>query len=66
MKKPHSRGGSLLFIMAALAMVLLVYVAALSTVIEFVYRHLIAAPVRWLLARFDAPARQAKREPGAS
>ena len=49
MKKPHRVRGSLPLIMAALAMVLLIYVAALSTVIEFVYRHLIAAPVRWLL-----------------
>ena len=57
MKKPHRGRGSLLLIMAALAMVLLVYVAALSTVIEFAYRHLIAAPVRWLLARLRDAAR---------
>jgi len=57
MKKPHSGRGLLLLIMAALAMVLLVYVAALSTVIEFVYRHLLAAPVRWLLTRLMHAAR---------
>ena len=51
MKKPHNKRRSLSLIMAALAMVLLVYVAALSVVIEFVYRHLIAAPVSWLLRR---------------
>jgi hypothetical protein len=60
MKKPHRGRASLLLIMAALAMVLLVYVAALSTVIEFVYRHLIAAPVRWLLARLMHAARPSK------
>jgi len=57
MKQPLHGRGSLLLIMAALAMVLLVYLAALSTVIEFVYRHLIAAPVRWLLVRLRDAAR---------
>jgi len=57
MKNPLRGRGSLLLIMAALAMVLLVYVAALSTVVEFVYRHLIAASVRWLLARLMHAAR---------
>ena len=51
MKNPHSGRDSLSLIMAVLAMVLLVYVAAVSVVIEFVYRHLIAAPASWLLRR---------------
>jgi hypothetical protein len=39
MLEPHRGcGGALSLIIAALAMVLLVYVAALSVVIEFVYR----------------------------
>jgi len=37
--------------MAAIALVLLVYGFALLVVIEFVYRHLIAAPTAWLLSR---------------
>jgi hypothetical protein len=32
-------------LMAGIAVVLLVYVAALFVVIEFVYRHLVAAPI---------------------
>jgi hypothetical protein len=38
-------------LMAAIAVVLIVYVAALLVVFEFVYRHLIAVPIAWLLAR---------------
>jgi hypothetical protein len=38
-------------LMAAIAVVLIVYVAALLVVIEFVYRHLFAAPIAWLLTR---------------
>jgi len=48
-------GPSLLrLLMAAIAMVLLVYVAALLVVIEFAYRHLIAAPIAWLLIRLGS------------
>jgi hypothetical protein len=57
MKKPHKERRSLSLIMAALAMVLLVYVAAFSVVIEFVYRHLIAVPISWLLGRLMRAAR---------
>ena len=38
-------------LMAGIAMLLLVYVLALLVVIEFVYRHLVAAPIAWLLTR---------------
>jgi hypothetical protein len=37
--------------MAAVALLLLIYAAALLVVIEFVYRDLIAAPISWLLTR---------------
>ena len=37
-------------LMAAIGMVLFVYVAALCVAVEFLYRHLIAAPVASLLA----------------
>jgi len=60
MKKPLRGRGSLLLIMAALAMVLLAYVAAVSTVIEFAYRHLVAAPVRWLLTGLMHAARSSQ------
>jgi uncharacterized membrane protein YqjE len=36
-------------LMAAIAVLLLVYGAAILVVIEFVYRHLIAAPIACLL-----------------
>jgi hypothetical protein len=36
-------------LMAAIGMVLFVYVAALCVAVEFLYRHLIAAPVASLL-----------------
>ena len=45
-------GPSLLrLLMAGIAMLLLVYGLALLVIIEFVYRHLIAAPIAWLLTR---------------
>ena len=31
-------------------MVLLIYVAACSVIIEFTYRHLVARPIEWLMA----------------
>jgi hypothetical protein len=43
-------------LMAAIALVLLVYGFALLVVIEFIYRHLIAAPAAWLLARLGGLA----------
>jgi len=40
--------------MAAIALVaLFVCAAALLATVEFVYRHLIAAPIAWLLTRLD-------------
>jgi hypothetical protein len=38
-------------VMASFAMVLLIYVAACCVIIEFAYRHLVAAPIEWLNAR---------------
>ena len=45
-------GTSLLrLLMAGISMLLLIYGLAFLVVIEFVYRHLIAAPAAWLLTR---------------
>ena len=45
-------GTSLLrLLMAGISMLLLIYGLAFLVVIEFVYRHLIAAPTAWLLSR---------------
>jgi len=41
-------------IMASFAMVLLIYVAACCVIIEFAYRHLIAAPMEWLIVRLKS------------
>ncbi len=49
--RPESGPSLLRLLMAAIAVVLLVYAAALLVVIEFVYRHLIASPIAWLLTR---------------
>ena len=38
-------------IMASFAMVLLIYVAACSVIIEFTCRHLVARPIEWLVAQ---------------
>jgi hypothetical protein len=43
--------------MAAIGMVLFVYVAALCVAVEFLYRHLIEAPVARLLAYLGWPKR---------
>jgi hypothetical protein len=51
MPRPESGLSLLRLLMAAIAVVLLVYAAALLVVIEFVYRHLMAAPIAWLLTR---------------
>jgi hypothetical protein len=40
--------------MAGVALLLLIYAAALLVVIEFVYRGLIAAPIAWLLTRLGS------------
>jgi hypothetical protein len=40
--------------MAGIAMVLLVYAAAYFVIIEFAYRHLVAAPMGWLMARLKS------------
>jgi len=49
--KPESELSLLRVLMAAIAVLLIVYAAALFVVIEFVYRLLIAAPIAWLLTR---------------
>jgi small-conductance mechanosensitive channel len=49
--RPESELSLLRLLMAAIAMVLLIYAAGFLVVIEFVYRHLIAAPIAWLLTR---------------
>jgi hypothetical protein len=51
--RPESELSLLRLLMAAIAVLLLVYGAALLVVIEFVYRHLIAAPIAWLLTRLS-------------
>jgi hypothetical protein len=50
-ERPITVGGPSLLrlLMAAIAVVLLVYVAALCVAIEFLYRHLLAVPVASLL-----------------
>jgi len=48
--KPESWADVLWLMMASFAMVLLIYVAACSAIIEFAYRHLVAAPIEWLMA----------------
>jgi hypothetical protein len=40
--------------MAGIAVVLLIYVAAYFVIIEFAYRHLVAAPMGWLMARLKS------------
>jgi hypothetical protein len=47
--RPLSGPSLLQLLMAAIGMVLFVYVAALCVAVEFLYRHLIAAPVASLL-----------------
>jgi hypothetical protein len=49
--RPESELSLLRLLMAGVAVVMLVYAAALLVVIEFVYCHLIAAPTVWLLTR---------------
>jgi hypothetical protein len=47
----ESWAAALGFITAGFAMVLLIYVAACSVIIQFACRHVIAAPTAWLLSR---------------
>jgi hypothetical protein len=49
--RPENELSLLRLLMAAIAILLLVYGLAFLVVIEFVYRHLIAAPTAWLLSR---------------
>lgn len=49
--RPESELSLPRLLMAVIAILLLVYGLALLVVIEFVYRHLIAAPTAWLLSR---------------
>jgi hypothetical protein len=50
-RRPDSELSLLQLLMTGIAMLLLVYGLALLVVIEFTYRHLIAAPTAWLLRR---------------
>ena len=50
-RRPDSELSLLQLLMTGIAMLLLVYGLALLVVIEFIYRHLIAAPTAWLLRR---------------
>ena len=52
--RPESWTDLLRLMMAGIAMVLLVYVAACCVIIEFAYRHLVAAPLEWLMARLKS------------
>ena len=54
--RPENELSLLRLLMAAIALVLLVHGFALLVVIEFVYRHLIAAPAAWLLSRLGGLA----------
>jgi hypothetical protein len=58
--KPESWADVLWLMMASFAMVLLIYVAACSAIIEFAYRHLVAAPIEWLMARLVHGLREGK------
>ena len=49
--KPESWADVLWLMMASFAMAWLIYVAACSVIVEFAYRHLVAAPIEWLMAR---------------
>jgi hypothetical protein len=55
--RPESAPSLLQLLMAAIGMVLFVYVAALCVAVEFLYRHLIEAPVARLLAYLGWPKR---------
>jgi hypothetical protein len=58
-ERPRAESGlTLLWLsMAAIALVaLFVCAAALLETVEFVYRHLIAAPIAWLLSRLEGMA----------
>ena len=56
MPRPASEPSLPRLLMAAIALVLLVHGFALLVVIEFIYRHLIAAPAAWLLSRLGGLA----------
>ena len=49
----ESWAAALGLIMAACAMVLLIYVAACFVIIQFAYRHVVAAPTAWLFSRLE-------------
>ena len=51
---PESWTDVLQVMMASLAMLLLIYAAAYLVILEFAYRHLLAAPVGWLMARLKS------------
>ena len=62
-RKPRwERYGALWVALSALAMVLLIYVAVFSVIIEFAYRHLVTAPVSrlvaWLVRRKQEPGQE--------
>jgi hypothetical protein len=56
-RRPDSELSLLQQLMTGIAMLLLVYGMALLVVIEFTYRHLIAAPTAWLLRRLGLTRR---------
>jgi hypothetical protein len=53
-QRPEGELSLLQLLITSIAMLLLVYGMALLVVIEFIYRHLIAAPTAWLLSRLGA------------
>ena len=54
--RPESEPSLPRLLIAAIVLVLLVYGFALLVVIEFIYRHLIAAPAAWLLSHLGGLA----------
>ena len=60
---PETELSFLQLLMAGIAMLLLFYGMALLVVIEFAYRHLIAAPKTWLLRRLGWPGAASREQP---
>jgi hypothetical protein len=52
--RPESWTDVLRLMMAGIAMLLLIYAAAYFVVIEFAYRHLVVAPMQWLMVRLKS------------
>ena len=62
-RRRESELSLLQLLMARIAMLLLVYGIALLVVIEFAYRHLIAAPKTWLVRRLGWPRATSRQQP---